>query len=474
MHRVCLLGLLLVACTSSSPQNERDASSDCTTDDDCSDGVFCNGAEICADGACEPGSLPCEGAQSCDEPNATCATQCDVVNDADGDGAIAVECGGNDCDDSNPARFPGNTEVCDPGGFDEDCDPSTFGYRDQDMDGYPDAACCNTIEGFEPSCGRDCDDTLPGANPANPEVCNGVDDDCDGDVDEDVRLLYTVDADRDGHGDESAGAATMMGCEPPDGYARLADDCDDGDADRFPGNPETCDLAMKDEDCSGAGNDVDGGCACLTGEQRPCGDAGRCLARQQRCENEVWEACPADGVPGTELCDPATVATAAAIDEDCDGSTDEGLLATCWADGDGDGWAAASATEETLCAVPERAGAPFNGCPAGYTGRSPASAADCCDSDSRANPGQSAGQITARTTCGGFDFDCDGAETPTVAGTVVDCTSLSQGSCTADRRGWSMSAPACGDSAGYVNGCRWDTRGGCRRSSFTTAIMPCR
>lgn len=66
--------------------------------------------------------------------------------DVDGDGAASIECGGDDCDDYDRKRFLGNTEVCDVYGHDEDCNPSTFGGRDQDGDGFESYACGNYDE----------------------------------------------------------------------------------------------------------------------------------------------------------------------------------------------------------------------------------------------------------------------------------------------------------------------------------------
>src|SRR5262245_33664340 len=47
--------------------------------------------------------------------------------DADADGHRAMACGGDDCDDADPLRYPGRTEVCDDAGHDDDCDPATLG-----------------------------------------------------------------------------------------------------------------------------------------------------------------------------------------------------------------------------------------------------------------------------------------------------------------------------------------------------------
>lgn len=116
----------------------------CTSSAQCSDGIYCNGEEICTaregrTGVCVAGDAPCSGPDSdCSEVNQVCYGTCP---DDDGDGYQAASCGGTDCDDTNPNRFPGNAEVCDAQNLDEDCDPTTVGELDADGDGFTDMAC---------------------------------------------------------------------------------------------------------------------------------------------------------------------------------------------------------------------------------------------------------------------------------------------------------------------------------------------
>jgi hypothetical protein len=134
--------------------------------------------------------------------------------DADRDGFASLACGGGDCDDADPARFPGAVEICNE--VDDDCNGQVDDARDGDGDGF--GAC------------EDCDDQDPGVFPGAREICNGIDDDCDG-------FLGVFEVDDDGDG--------VPGC---------ADDCDDLDPDVFPGAPERCNGI--DDDCNGVVDDA--------------------------------------------------------------------------------------------------------------------------------------------------------------------------------------------------------------------------
>ncbi|MBM3963032.1 MAG: hypothetical protein FJ306_14195, partial [Planctomycetes bacterium] len=130
-----------------------------------------------------------------------------TAKDGDGDGFV----GDDDCNDSDAAVNGGAVEVCD--GVDNDCDgqidedvQDTW-YADADGDGFGDAASatlgCEPPAGAVPS-GTDCDDGDPQTAPDADERCDGVDNDCDGAIDEDVREVWYTDADGDGYGDAAA------------------------------------------------------------------------------------------------------------------------------------------------------------------------------------------------------------------------------------------------------------------------------
>jgi hypothetical protein len=183
------------------------------------------------------------------------------ANDRDGDGFLAEVNGGDDCDDSDPTVHPGADELCN--GADDDCDgdvdedPTELWYVDGDSDGFGDdesaTAACDTPQGMVPD-GGDCDDGDPAVHPEADELCNGADDDCDGDVDEDVvdPEPWYVDGDGDGYGVPDD---PIEACDPPDGYAPTDDDCDDTDPATHPDATEV--LDGQDQDCDGVVDELE-------------------------------------------------------------------------------------------------------------------------------------------------------------------------------------------------------------------------
>jgi hypothetical protein len=152
------------------------------------------------------------------------------VVDADDDGFSPAD---GDCDDNNAARFPGNAEICD--GIDNDCDGTVdITEADGDYDGVM-------------ACEGDCDDYDANVYPGAPEICDGEgkDNDCNGIVED-----YE---DADG-----------------DLYTICDGDCDDLEPYAHPDLTEVCDLI--DNDCSGAVDDID-----EDGDgHSPCSGGGDC------------------------------------------------------------------------------------------------------------------------------------------------------------------------------------------------------
>jgi hypothetical protein len=252
-----------------------------------------------------------------------------------------------DCNDTSTAYNPAATDVCsDPNDY--NCDGSV-GYADADADGF--AAC------------EECDDNDFSIKPTGIELCDGVDNNCDGDVDEDSAAdaaTWYEDVDGDGYGDA---ALSTVACEAPTGYVASDADCDDSSIAYNPAAPESCDDP-NDYNCDGAVEyadaDADGFPACTE-----CDDTD-----------------PAVSPSGVEVCD--------GIDNNCDGVIDEDTAVdapTWYADADFDNFGTA-AVSTVACEAP-----------LGYV----ADDTDCNDADSAFYPG--AAESCDETT----DYNCDGS-----------------------------------------------------------------
>jgi len=263
--------------------------------------------------------------------------------DADGDGygnlsstiqSCAAPSGyvtnSTDCNDTNSSVHPGAIEICN--GIDDNCDgqidegvKSTF-YQDADGDGYGNSSvttiACSAPNGFVADY-SDCDDTNPNIHPNAVEIVNGIDDNCNGQIDEANLFIFYADADGDGYGNINA---TVQAATAPSGYVSNSTDCNDGNSSVHPG--------------------------------------------------------------ATEICN--------GIDDNCDGQVDEGVKTTYYADADGDGYG--NVVFSTLaCSAPS-----------GYVSNN----TDCNDASASVHPG-------ASEVCNEVDDNCNGQIDEGVVSAVV-------------------------------------------------------
>jgi PKD repeat protein len=181
--------------------------------------------------------------------------------------------------------------------------PSATWYLDADDDGYGISgvtiSACTQPAGYVSQAG-DCNNNNASVNPAATEICNGIDDNCAGGIDE------GFDADNDG-------------------YTTCGGDCDDNSAIRYPGAAELCNN--QDEDCDtiiDEGFDVD---------------------------NDGYTVCEGDCNDNNAAVRPGATEVCNSIDDDCDASIDEGVQSTFYRDLDGDTYGNAAQTIQA-CSAP--------------------------------------------------------------------------------------------------------------------------
>ena len=354
-----------------------------------------------------------------------------------------------DCDDDESLNYPGGTEACD--GIDNDCDGNidegtaslakggTPYYQDADGDGYghPPALGGDTIYACSKPDGYvlnqdDCDDTNAEVYPTAPELCNDIDDDCDGLTDDEEltddpddptdygvidQVTWYIDNDADGYGIPDP-KQVILWCDPLSGYASRNDDCDDTEETTNPGAAEICGDCV-DQDCNEL---IDDGTNAIIWYE----DADNDGFGDPSSPGPIQCSQPSGFADNNQDCDDtasntypgATEIWYNGIDNDCQGGSDY--------DADGDGYDSAD-----------------------YGGE------DCVDlgaSATRANPG-------LPEVCGdNIDNDCDDITDPCEATTII------LGATTGERLG---------DSVDFIED--WDASGtqdlllGASRYDLTTA-----
>lgn len=203
-----------------------------------------------------------------------------------------------------PGKSPAPRTEAGDSGASEACEATVISFADRDGDGFGDPTLreesCSMPAGHV-SDATDCDDTNAEVHPSAVEVCNELDDDCDGlldDLDPDVTGLERRFEDADGDG-VGTGRATAQ-CPGP-GNAEVDGDCADDDPSVAPGLPEVCDdnvdqdcdslVDCADMDCDGAcpedcsdGRDNDGD-GLLDCEDADCGSEVPCVETAAVCDD---------------------------------------------------------------------------------------------------------------------------------------------------------------------------------------------
>lgn len=260
--------------------------------------------------------------------------------DLDGFGALV------DCDDTDASAYPGaafleSTSAC---------------MLDDDGDGYGDSTPLSPL--VQP--GQDCNDADFSIKPGGVELCDGIDNDCDNQIDDNPvgGQLYYADSDGDGIG----GTTTIQSCSAVNGASSQTGDCDDLDPFAFPGSAENDSATdcMRDVDGDGYGDSAPTNSSIASGTD--CDDTLSAVnpmateipsdGMDQNCDSyeDCFQDADLDGFGSTTVTPSASFACSglaiADNDDDCDdgsaqtfpGAAEYDSATACMADNDGDGY----------------------------------------------------------------------------------------------------------------------------------------
>ncbi len=328
-----------------------------------------------------------------------------------------------------------------PGGFEDGCesyrlDPNSclscgnVCAYDNGIAGCNEAGCFldDCVEGWydinddvEDGCEYACTPSNGGV-----EICDGVDNDCNGEIDDDASdaPLWYFDFDGDTFGDRGE---QLRACVRPDRYVADNRDCNDNNSEINPSAVEICDNI--DNNCDtqrdeGLSQDVDG-----DGHYA----IGSCASPADDCNDNERRTYPGN----VESCD--------GVDNDCNGSVDPVSSVGCtvyYVDADNDSWGVS--TNQCLCAPSGNYRATRSG--------------DCYDGNSSARPGQG-GWFTSNRGDGSYDYNCDGNTVRQWTQVGGSCAFFSDFCSGGSDQGWRNSAPGCGSGGTWVSDCYYSTSG---------------
>ena len=405
-------------------------------DTPCSDGDFCTSDDTCQYGECVSGPpVVCEDGDPCTVSRCVPTEGC-IYDQIEG----THTCGQGECFREVPICIDGVRNECIPGepkaevcdGKDNDCDGDT------DEDNPDGGAACDT--GWKGVCKAGTTICTSGklvctrnVEPTE-EICNGLDNNCDGRIDEwDERIGKECDTGLLG----VCGIGMHFCVEHSLKCLR-----------QYDSSPEKCNGL--DDDCDGE-----------TDEDNP-GGGGRCeTGLLGACNNGTW-TCTNGEIVCAETTQPLDRDHCDGQDHDCDGEiNEEGSLGcrTYYEDKDGDGWGNSRSTRCLCGDVP----------PTGYTTRS----ADCCDTDSSVNRDVRDDQwFETKNNCGDFDYDCDGREVQELQ-EIGRCVQGGYGGSIICSLvvGWNEDIPKCGETGSYIHDCV-NEQGRCKKY-VTEKIQRC-